>query len=328
VFAKIPFFGPIIPEAQSVCPASWGLVITVINNLIEFLITIAIVFVAPVMIAYAGFLYVVNPMNPSGMSNARSILKNTVIGIVVALSAWLIVAAVMAVFYNPKAVGKTWSELITSGGIDPCLKQAGSITELRQVSVPGVAGITVTTPGTTSLTPAQIRAKASAAKAFKTQVCAAASTQGIPTQCSQLLGILGVESGGIPTSVSPEGAIGLMQLIPTTAASNGVSACVGSSDISPSAACIAALKNSDTNIKAGVTNYAKLFKKFSGNQTYATAAYNAGDGTGLKPDGKKQAFAKSSDCPGMFAWECPINPGGFVETQKYVLDVAAVAQQL
>ncbi|MEK7125930.1 MAG: hypothetical protein AAB835_00375, partial [Patescibacteria group bacterium] len=63
--AAIPFFGPIIPQEgnQAVCAAGWGMLITVINNIIAFSITIAIVFVAPLMIAYAGFLFVVNPVN-------------------------------------------------------------------------------------------------------------------------------------------------------------------------------------------------------------------------------------------------------------------------
>jgi hypothetical protein len=131
--AAIPFFGPIIQKGVSVigdsqtCPLGWGAVINVVNNIISFLITIAIVFVAPVMIAYAGFLYVWNPMNPSGIAKAKSMLTNIVVGIVVALAAWMIVDAVMAVLYNPTDIKSTWSNLIMSGGIDPCrLNQTGS----------------------------------------------------------------------------------------------------------------------------------------------------------------------------------------------------------
>jgi len=123
--AAIPFFGPIIPTMQNVCPGSWGLVITVVNNIISFGITIAIVFVAPIMIAYAGFLYVVNPMNPGGMSKAKDMLLNTVVGIVIALSAWVIVDALMAVLYDPAMTGKTWSSLITGNSNDLCLQQKG-----------------------------------------------------------------------------------------------------------------------------------------------------------------------------------------------------------
>ena len=60
----------------------------VINNIISFSLTIAIVFISPIMIAYSGFLLVVNPVNPGGKNKAKDILLNTVIGIIVALSGW------------------------------------------------------------------------------------------------------------------------------------------------------------------------------------------------------------------------------------------------
>lgn len=145
--AAIPFFGPIIPQTggQASCPASWGMLITVINHVIELLLTLAIVFVAPLTIAYAGFLYVVNPVNPSGIAKAKGILLNTIVGIAIALAGWMIVAAIMAVLYNPTAssgttVLGTWSSLITSGGIPPCIPLVSS---LKQV-VPG-AGVTTGT---------------------------------------------------------------------------------------------------------------------------------------------------------------------------------------
>lgn len=148
--AAIPFFGPIIPPqsvtgvlGSDVCAAGWGMLIIVINNIISFSITIAIVFVAPIMIAWAGFLYVVNPYDPSGISKAKGILWNTVIGIVVALAGWMIVDAVMAVFYNPAAPLKAWSDIINWNG-DECLIQAGSMKDLKQ-AVP-TAGVVVVPP--------------------------------------------------------------------------------------------------------------------------------------------------------------------------------------
>ena len=140
--AAIPFFGPIIPEATNQCAASWGMLIIVFNNIIQLLITLAIVFVAPLMIAWAGFLFVVNPVNASGKEQAKKILTNTVVGIVIALAGWMIVDAIMAVLYNPTAVGKTWSQLIGSGGIDPCIELAGSLNQAAGTTVgSGVRGI-------------------------------------------------------------------------------------------------------------------------------------------------------------------------------------------
>ncbi|MEK7144630.1 MAG: pilin [Patescibacteria group bacterium] len=121
----IPFLGPIIPERFASCPAGWGLLITVINNIIRLLLTLAIVFVAPLMIAWSGFLFVVNPVNESGISKAKGILTHTVFGIVIALAGWMIVAAIMAALYNAPSGWGTWSNLITGSG-DACLRQEGA----------------------------------------------------------------------------------------------------------------------------------------------------------------------------------------------------------
>ncbi len=130
--AGIPFFGPIIEKGWLQCPLGWWAVITVVNNIISLLITLAIVFVAPLMIAWAGFLFVVNPVNASGKEQAKKVLTHTIVGIVIALAGYMIVAAIMAALYNPGATsGKTtlgvWSNLITSGGLSPCIDLKGSV---------------------------------------------------------------------------------------------------------------------------------------------------------------------------------------------------------
>ena len=140
--AAVPFFGPIIPQAggQSVCAAGWGMFMIVINNLISFLITIVIVFIAPIMIAWSGFLMVANPFNPGAKEEAKGILTRTIVGIVIALSSWMIVDAVMAVLYNPTDAGATWSSLITTNGADICIPLVES---LKQAVVsPGVTAVT------------------------------------------------------------------------------------------------------------------------------------------------------------------------------------------
>lgn len=136
----VPFFGPIIPQEgnEGTCPASWGMLIVVINNIISFSLTFAIVFVAPIMIAYAGFLYVIHPYDPSGMSKAKGILINTVAGISLALAAWMIVDAVMAVLYDSQNATEVWQGLISSKREPLCLPQAGIS------GAPAVPALTVT----------------------------------------------------------------------------------------------------------------------------------------------------------------------------------------
>ena len=149
--ASIPFFGPIIPsEAFSsigntaTCPLSWGGLSIVINNIVSFLVTMAIMFVAPLSIGYAGFLMVVNPTSMGNIQKGKSIIINTIAGIVVALSAWLIVGAVMGVLYNGRA--GAWDNIIKGGNIDPCLNVAATLS-----SSPSNAGIQ--TKQATSTTP-------------------------------------------------------------------------------------------------------------------------------------------------------------------------------
>src|SRR3989344_5517061 len=88
--------------------------------------------VAPLMIAYAGFLLVVNSVNPAGKEQAKKMLQNLAIGLVIALSAWLIVDLIMATLYNDEF--GTWSEIITTGGEPACLTLP---TELAPAQTPG-----------------------------------------------------------------------------------------------------------------------------------------------------------------------------------------------
>jgi len=115
----IPFFGPIVPPGASTCAAGWMAALDLVNRAIAFALTIGIVFIAPMSIAYAGFLFVVNPVNPSGVSKARSVLLNTIVGIVIALAAWLIVDTVLTVLTAPDKGVSYWTAQLFKGG-DVC----------------------------------------------------------------------------------------------------------------------------------------------------------------------------------------------------------------
>jgi hypothetical protein len=112
----IPFWSPIIDQDWGGCALGWGAVITVINNIISLALTIALVFVLPLSIAYAGFLYVINPISAEGRSKAKVAVTNAVVGIALALAAWMIISAVMSVLYNPTNWTESWKNLITGEG--------------------------------------------------------------------------------------------------------------------------------------------------------------------------------------------------------------------
>ncbi len=97
----------------------------------------------------------------------------------------------------------------------------------------------------------------------------ASETHGI--DYSLLKALIATESGFNPHAVSPKGAVGLMQLIPPTAARYGVT---GGKNVT----IAKKLTDPKTNIKAGARYLADLIRMFPGRLELALAAYNAGEG--------------------------------------------------
>ncbi len=98
-----------------------------------------------------------------------------------------------------------------------------------------------------------------------------------------LKAVVAAESGFDPSAVSPKGAVGLMQLLPTTATQYGVvadRAGLKDSKGQPVAAQSVEQKLTDprTNIFAGARYLSYLLKLFKGETALAVAAYNAGEG--------------------------------------------------
>lgn len=88
---------------------------------------------------------------------------------------------------------------------------------------------------------------------------------------SLLKALIATESGFNTFAVSPKGAVGLMQLIPPTAARYGVTA-------GKDGSIEKKLTDPKTNIRAGARYLAYLIDMFPGRLELALAAYNAGEG--------------------------------------------------
>lgn len=104
-------------------------------------------------------------------------------------------------------------------------------------------------------------------KNYESMINKAANTYHVDPKLIQ--SIIKHESNGNPLSTSASGAQGLMQLMPATARSLGVTDSY----------------NPEQNILGGTKYIKQLLDQFNGNETLAVAAYNAGPGNVMKYNG-------------------------------------------
>ena len=103
---------------------------------------------------------------------------------------------------------------------------------------------------------------------YRDQVTKLAAQHNVPENL--VYAVIRAESSFLPTALSPAGAVGLMQLMPSTASiiANGGKAKLATNG----------LTNPSTNIRIGIQHLRDLLTLYSGNVVLAVAAYNAGSG--------------------------------------------------
>ena len=123
--ADLPLLTPgwsLVPEACRACPCGFAGVIGIVQNLMNAGISVGIFF-AVIIMTWAGLLYISTPTNPEARSKANNMLINAVVGMVIILSAWLIVDFVMKALYSGPdgQQGKfgPWNNILTGG--DTCV---------------------------------------------------------------------------------------------------------------------------------------------------------------------------------------------------------------
>lgn len=78
-------------------PCDFEMLITLINNVINFLLVYFATPLAAIIFAYAGFLLIFSSANEHNKSHAKGIIMKVVIGYVIALAAWLIINTILMV---------------------------------------------------------------------------------------------------------------------------------------------------------------------------------------------------------------------------------------
>ncbi len=130
--ANAHFFGPII-DVKCRCDAEnnngvasapdWGCVLDTAHNVFNLLFSLSIL-VFVLTAAWAGLLFMSTSVNPEGKSKAKSMLLNTVVGLLISLSAWLIVDFVMRLLYDDSAGFGPWNSILKDGDMRRCILPA------------------------------------------------------------------------------------------------------------------------------------------------------------------------------------------------------------
>ena len=156
--ADLPLFTPgwhIVPDAHELdptCPVGAPLgfagVLQLIQNLMNAGISFGIL-ICVLVIAFAGVLWMLTATNPESHSQAKKVLTNAAIGLLIILTAWLMVDFVMKVLYmgtggDPGKFGP-WNQILTGG--EYCIVENKDLKPL-------FSGPIVATPGEGTVAPA------------------------------------------------------------------------------------------------------------------------------------------------------------------------------
>ena len=294
-----------------------------LHKVIIFLIYTLAMPIAALLFAWAGILYITAAGNTGQIGRAKKIFGDVLLGLLVAISAALVIDLILRTFTNNDL--KFWTDYDVSKCEAPITTSSPTTT---------TTATTTTTspppppPPTTSLCPAgetvfyvdgddvcspEFQARLnppegsalhpeprignctlSSATLYASTINAEATDNGLNPVLVRAF--IATESSFNKNAVSSSGAYGLMQLKPATARSTGLIQFVGKSN----AEIAVLLQDPDLNIKAGTHHLASLLAKYNGDEKLAAAAYNGGAGANLA----------SVNCPGARRWECPWDSNG------------------
>jgi hypothetical protein len=290
---------------------------TYVSGIYKFGIA-AVGIAALLMLSIGAFMYLTSAGNNAAMGSAKGVITDALIGLILALFAWLLLNII-----NPDLSGPTG--LTGTGGISPA-------------AVPGATGSALSPSFTMKKITALNNINADGTINFSKAVGDLGlktsslcnnydftNTQGVDP--AMLKTIAHLESGGCstPTAVSSAGACGLMQLTPATASKLNGSA-VSCDDLrnNPQMSINLAAKYIAQNQDSAGVRATKAEDRTAA----IFAGYNSGYSTvpGSSPTQKNPALAPSrpTDCPGARAFECSKNPGRGIDYIAYAYNATGL----
>lgn len=146
-FHIVPNANDLDPLCPADAPLSFGAVMEVVQKMVNAGISFGIL-IFVIMMAWGGFLFITSAVNPESRNTARKMLGNAALGLLIILSAWLMVDFVMKTLYNPNAsAGGTkfgpWNSILGDG--PACV--------LARTTLPLFSGSITATPVTAVPTP-------------------------------------------------------------------------------------------------------------------------------------------------------------------------------
>lgn len=156
--ANASFFGPIVPQAchcdsqtnptsggQPITTApAWGCVLQVIQNCINLLVSFSVILMV-LYLALGGAQLITSAGSPGAREQAKQRLINVVVGLVVVLSAWLVVDFIMKTLYDGDSSGfGPWNAILAGGNdcltaTNPSSIVSGSISVLTGSGTSGLS---------------------------------------------------------------------------------------------------------------------------------------------------------------------------------------------
>ena len=323
---------PTIPTIAAGCNlCNFG---QLIQNIINFLIIISVPLSAA-LFAWAGFLLFSAGDNKGKVTQAHKIFSSVFIGLVIALSGYLIVQTLMNALLNKNFAQGGWSWRTLQCSTDrPMTSNVSQIFNNLFNPTGTGGGITVptTSGGGGGTATGNVLQGVNNSAQYGTQFQTACNSDTACISAAQAL--CAIESGcNANVSASEKGALGLMQILPETACStdSSIPGCSGGK-VANAQAVAQYLQNPNTAIPLGVKIYQTALSSQScnGDAVCAAAAFNGGPGA-VKPSAccaSGPAYACSWDCGTTVSgsYQCDgSNPpsvcranSGYTQTRNYI----------